>query len=144
MLICGSRILNQLDEHREILELAQQTLPIREGHEPQFQAPWQARVFALMVSMVNNHHFPWKNFQERLAAAIKRQEETDRPQTGQEISQQYFDCWLMASQETLLSEGFLTLDNIAAQIEVIKSKASEIRENQTAVNLDVIQAQSRS
>ena len=130
MLTYGSRILNLLDQHREVIDTARAAIPgVCEG-EPLFHAPWQARIFALIVALVKKNHFPWKTFQEQLVAAIKQNNDGVNQQSAQHVEQDYFDSWLAAAEETLKINGFLTDDDVAEQIKQIRLSVKAIRDSQ--------------
>lgn len=76
-----------------------------EDEAPTFEAPWQARVFGLAVSMYRDGgHFEWRSFQERLAAEI----ETDGPIDPDAVEAAYYRRWLAALEQLLVETGYLT------------------------------------
>lgn len=98
---------------------------------PLFQAPWQTRIFALIVALVQAGHFPWTAFQERLAANITAAEKGADPCDAAAVEARYFDCWLRAVEETLRAEGLIEADAVAARIEDIRATVDAIRSAQT-------------
>ena len=71
----------------------------RDNGELVFMAPWQGRVFALAVVLVERLDLPWDAFRRRLIAAIA--EDPDRP---------YYDSWAIALESLVLSLGLTTPD----------------------------------
>jgi len=71
---------------------------------PTFEAPWQARSFALAVALTEagpdtdgvGNGRPWKTFQRRLVAEIDRDE-----------SAPYYEQWLAALERLVVEEGLL-------------------------------------
>jgi nitrile hydratase accessory protein len=139
MLICGSLILNLFDQHRDALDQVAAIIPGLEQDAPLFHAPWQARIFALIVATVKQGHLPWKNFQVQLVKAITEKEitEKERGMSGEEIVQidnGYFDCWLVAVEETLKHEGIIAGEDVGRKVEEIRSSIVEIRASQLTHN----------
>jgi nitrile hydratase accessory protein len=130
MLICGSPILNLFDQHRDALDQVRAIIPDLEADVSLFDAPWQARIFALIVATVKQGHLPWETFQIQLVKAIT---EKERGWSGDEVVKMdngYFDCWLTAVEETLKHEGIIADQDIAHKIEEIGSAIAEIRSGQ--------------
>ncbi|WP_179954327.1 nitrile hydratase accessory protein [Denitrobaculum tricleocarpae] len=122
--------MNPFEQHREALDLAQATLPDRSDSEPLFRTPWHARIFALIVALVKNEEIPWKSFQEKLVSTLKQHQSADVQLTAEEIDLQYFECWLLAAEETLLEAGFVETSQVARQIEAIRTSVVQTRADQ--------------
>jgi nitrile hydratase alpha subunit/nitrile hydratase accessory protein len=69
---------------------------------PAFDAPWQARSFALAVALTEDR--PWGQFQKRLVAAIDRDEEAS-----------YYEQWLAALESMVFEAGLLDGDAVTAR-----------------------------
>lgn len=123
--------MNQFDRYRDVLDLARTTMPQLSDNSPLFHAPWQARIFALIVAMVKNGHLPWKTFQQQLVRAIEQRKADITPTTTKEIEDQYFDCWLEATEMTFQEEGFAAPKDITRQIEKISAAVAQIRASQS-------------
>ncbi|QIG49105.1 nitrile hydratase accessory protein [Nordella sp. HKS 07] len=95
-----------------------------------FQAPWQARIFALIVESVKAGHFPWTDFQSRLVAALARNDDSGQSASDELIERYYFDAWLEAAEETLLSLGLITAGEVDLQIENVRAVVDNIRSAQ--------------
>jgi nitrile hydratase accessory protein len=122
--------LNLFDQHRDALDQVRAIIPDLEADAPLFDAPWQARIFALIVATVKQGHLPWKTFQMQLVKVIT---EKERGRSGDEVVKMdngYFDCWLTAFEETLKHEGIIADEDIARKIEEIGSAIAEIRTGQ--------------
>jgi nitrile hydratase accessory protein len=145
MLIYGSPILNLFDQHRDALDQVRAIIPGLEEDAPLFHAPWQARIFALIVAAVKQGHLPWKTFQTQLVKAITEKEITEKEITEKEITEKgrsmsgedplkidsgYFDCWLVAVEETLKHEGIIAGEDVSRKIEEIGSSIAGIRASQ--------------
>lgn len=103
---------------------------LRYGNSPLFQAPWQARIFALIVEAVKAGHFPWTDFQSRLVAALARNDEAGRSESDELIERHYFDAWLLAAEETLLALGLIAAGEVDRQIETVCAEVDRIRHAQ--------------
>jgi nitrile hydratase accessory protein len=77
--------------------MGEQTSPPRDNGELVFDAPWQARAFAIAVATVERTGLSWDAFRLRLMDAIA--DEPDRP---------YYDSWVAALEALVVSEGLTT------------------------------------
>ena len=66
-------------------------IPRGDDDEPVFAEPWEARVFALVVSLHRAGRFEWKTFQSLLVDEIGRSERAGQPRT-------YYLNWAMAAE----------------------------------------------
>ncbi len=71
----------------------------RDNGEIAFDAPWQARAFALAVATVERLNLPWDAFRARLMAAI-----TDDP------ARPYYESWAAALEDLVTSFGLTSAD----------------------------------
>lgn len=122
--------MNQPDDHRLVIAALERGRLSADRNTPLFHAPWQARVFALIVEAVKAGHFPWTDFQGRLVAALARNEEIGACGDDEHIEGHYFDAWLEAAEETLLSLGLIGAGEIDRQIEVVRAEVDKIRNAQ--------------
>jgi nitrile hydratase accessory protein len=79
-----------------IAMMGEQTSPPRDNGELVFDAPWQARAFAIALATVERTGLPWDAFRLRLIDAIA--DEPDRP---------YYDCWVVALEALVVKEGLI-------------------------------------
>ncbi|MEO1194267.1 MAG: nitrile hydratase accessory protein [Pseudomonadota bacterium] len=116
------------------LALAQSLLPQKAGDEPLFHAPWEARIFALVVAMVERTHLDWAVFQQRLAARITEREAAEglAPQSCQatEVSRFYYESWLQAAEDTLAAEQLLSEGEVEEKILLLREAVEALREKQ--------------
>lgn len=118
------------DPADSVAAAALRSLPARSAQDPIFRLAWHARVFSLIVSLVKEGRIHWPDFQERLVRHIGKSEPSAGCATAEEIDLQYFDCWLEAAHETLVAEGIITDQDIAAQVERIHMTVEGIRVEQ--------------
>jgi nitrile hydratase accessory protein len=85
------------DLSRAIASMGEQTSPPRDNGELVFDAPWQARAFAIAVATVERTGLSWDAFRLRLMDAIA--DEPDRP---------YYDSWVAALEALVVSAGLTT------------------------------------
>lgn len=89
--------------------------------ERAFDAPWQARAFAVAVAATREGDHSWERFQERLAAEVERADArrvpADAGVEGMEEDPEtvYYDQWLGALSRLLIESGTLTAEEIAAR-----------------------------
>lgn len=77
----------------------------REGAEVVFEAPWQARAFAVAVALRRNGDLDWERFQAHLVA------ELEGVDAGEEAA--YYDAWLRAVESLLVGDGVIDRRELA-------------------------------
>ena len=75
----------------------------RDNGELVFSAPWEARVFAIAVALVDRLDLPWDAFRSRLIEQITA--EPDRP---------YYESWAAALESLVVDLGLATPDALQA------------------------------
>lgn len=79
--------------------------PPRDNGELVFAAPWEGRVFALAVALVERLDLPWDEFRTRLTDAI-----ADAPERP------YYESWSAALERLVVDHGVCTEDVITAAV----------------------------
>jgi nitrile hydratase accessory protein len=77
--------------------MGEQTSPPRDNGELVFDAPWQARAFAIALVAVERSGLTWDAFRLRLMDAI-----------GDEPNRPYYDSWVAALEALVVSAGLTT------------------------------------
>ena len=81
-----------------------------------FDAPWEARAFALALALADRGALVWETFRERLIAAIAA---SDAAAAAGRSAAGYYECWLAALEDALTRGNLvnaLELDQRAALI----------------------------
>lgn len=82
--------------------------------EPTFEAPWQARSFAIAVALSDHYRgeYSWQEFQERLVREI------ENPADGDTSSSEsvYYEQWLRALEQLVIEEEFVDTDAVRDRI----------------------------
>lgn len=83
-----------------------------------FAEPWEARAFAMAVTLFEGGRFSWNEFRERLIEEIARADSAaalrDAPVEGA-----YYECWLRALEKLLGAKGILSAAEIERRAEAI-------------------------
>jgi nitrile hydratase accessory protein len=85
-------------------------IPI-DGAAARFDAPWQARIFAAVVSLAEAGCFRWEEFQQRLSAEVGH---------GDGDPRHYYEHWLAAAETLLAEKGLLTSDGLVGRIAALR------------------------
>ncbi|WP_330633239.1 nitrile hydratase accessory protein [Halocatena halophila] len=94
------------------------------GGDLSFDAPWQARAFATVVTLYRQGFFEWNEFQARLIEAIESADTAD----DEDIEDVYYRHWLEAAEQLLYDKGVLrgdVLDRRIGEFESGERDASE-------------------
>ena len=78
------------------------------GSEPVFEAPWEARAFALAVELNARGLFTWSEWAEGLGREIAAPDEMGRPRP-------YYVCWLSALESLATGKGMTSWDRLEAR-----------------------------
>ncbi len=82
------------------------------GEPPQFQSPWEARAFAMVVKLSEAGHFTWSEwvgFLSRSIAESGAKEATD----GRRRS--YGEQWIAAAESLLIAKGITSAEQLQAR-----------------------------
>ena len=80
---------------------------------PTFDAPWQARAFALAVALTDEHAeetLTWNEFQTRLVEKMNADREDEDPEAV------YYRQWLTALERSLIEREILDSGELAARV----------------------------
>jgi nitrile hydratase accessory protein len=91
-------------------------LPEQAG-ELQFETPWQARVFSLVVTLYRDGVFEWNEFQSRL---IEEVQDHDYDEEGT-LESVYYHQWMTAFQKLLVEKGLCAPGEIERRATEFKS-----------------------
>jgi nitrile hydratase accessory protein len=69
-----------------------------------FDAPWQGRVLALALAVVDERGLDWDDFRRRLIASVEA--DPDRP---------YYESWTAALTDLVVDVGVVTQDDLDAR-----------------------------
>ena len=75
-------------------------LPV-EADEPVFQAPWEARAFAIVNQLATAEYYSWSDWTDYLANEISV---TEQVSPG---SKTYYEQWVIACEKLLAAKGLL-------------------------------------
>jgi nitrile hydratase accessory protein len=92
---------------------------------PTFDAPWQARVFALAVALTDEHDvaaLTWREFQSRLVAEVDADREAGDPEVA------YYRQWLAALEQALVERGVLDPGELAARVDAFEADDRDAHE----------------
>jgi nitrile hydratase accessory protein len=80
-----------------------------------FNAPWEAKAFAMVVSLHQQGHFSWTEWAETIAAEIERDRGSD-PETP------YYELWLRAAEKIIDAKGLCTTGELRATAAVLSAQ----------------------
>lgn len=85
----------------------------RQDDEPAFEAPWQARAFAVAVQLTERGEgdLPWETFQARLVEEIEADGDA-----AEATEATYYEQWLRALERLLVEEGLVTGDELDERV----------------------------
>jgi nitrile hydratase accessory protein len=77
-----------------------------EVNEPVFQAPWEARAFAIVNQLATAKHYSWAEWTDYLVNEISATEQ------AAPSSKTYYEQWVMACEKLLTAKGLLDSESI--------------------------------
>jgi len=98
-----------LDEARALC--ADMPIP-RQDDEPVFQAPWEARVFALVVNLHKQGRFAWSEWVDHLVSEI------DAARDAGAFATPYYELWVRACEKLLSGKSLMS--SVALQDKIVE------------------------
>lgn len=78
-----------------------------------FAEPWEARAFAIALTLSGGKRFSWDEFRERLIAEIAQADAADEGRGSSDADPgQYYECWLAALEQVLRAKSLLGAEEI--------------------------------
>ena len=87
-----------------------------------FAEPWEARAFALAVSLSRNGRFSWNEFRDRLIAEIAVADAAER---ASQTPASYYECWLAALEKLIVAKGMTNVVEVDGRAEIIAANPPE-------------------
>jgi nitrile hydratase accessory protein len=81
-----------------------------------FAEPWEARVFALTLSLADRGRFAWNEFRDLLIAEITLADAAERVGDPKPT---YYECWLAAFEKLLAVKGMTDAAEVSERAEII-------------------------
>lgn len=77
-----------------------------------FAEPWEARAFAIAVTLSGGKRFSWDEFRDRLIAEIAHADAAHEGAATSNTGEQYYECWLAALEQVLCAKSLLDGEEI--------------------------------
>jgi len=77
-----------------------------------FDSPWEAKVFALIVSLNQQGHFEWTEWAETISGEIAS-DKGNQPETP------YYELWLRAAERIIAAKGLCVAGDLSAMKETL-------------------------
>jgi nitrile hydratase accessory protein len=78
-----------------------------------FAEPWEARAFAIALTLSSGKGFSWNEFRDRLIAEIAQADTAHEGGAGIDSHPgQYYECWLAALEQVLCAKSMLGAEEI--------------------------------
>ena len=97
---------------REISHMEGERALPRDNGELLFEAPWEARAFALAVALNQSGLYPWRDFSSELAHQISAGEKAGAPQA-------YYRAWLHSLEALLQKKGLVKSAEMQSRAEAV-------------------------
>ena len=78
--------------------------------EPVFQAPWEAKAFAIAHQLAADRQYSWTEWNDQLVQEIATAE------SSATNSRTYYECWLQACEKLLIAKGILDVQAIDQKV----------------------------
>jgi len=90
----------------------------RDGDDPVFSAPWEARAFAFVAALAESGRITWPDFQAALIAEIEAAGENPAAEYD---SATYYRHWLAAAERLLATRKLLGDEELEERIETLNN-----------------------
>ena len=88
------------------------TLPAEDADAPRFAAPWEARAFALVVTLARDGHFAWSEWVEVFSKEVAA---ADAIEAAGGTPPSYYAQWLVAAETLLAQKGLAAPSQLEAR-----------------------------
>jgi nitrile hydratase accessory protein len=85
---------------------------ITDAEDTVFAEPWEARAFAIALTLSGGKGFSWDEFRTRLIAEIAQADAVREPRDDVDTAPKYYECWLAALEKILREKALLGADDI--------------------------------
>ncbi len=92
--------------------LLDRMLPGREGSGPVFAEPWEAKAFAMIVSLADAGHFSWSDWVDRFSAEVAT---ATAIEAAGGKAKTYYEQWLDAAETILVEKGVTSRAQLIAK-----------------------------
>ena len=100
---------NNMNFDKTISEIRQKEELPEDAGNINFQAPWQARAFSIVLSLYEKDLFTWNEFQSRL---IEQVQDEDHAQINNQPESVYYQQWISALENLLVEKGICNPEEI--------------------------------
>ncbi|MEM9483835.1 MAG: nitrile hydratase accessory protein [Cyanobacteria bacterium P01_F01_bin.116] len=97
--------------------------PSQTNSEPVFQAPWEARAFAMVNQLANAQEYSWSEWTEQFATEISTAENEPTDTSS------YYERWVHACEKLLIAKGILEPLAVEQRMEKILSEREATAEH---------------
>lgn len=99
-------------ELSQVALLASRSLPMCVDGEMVFREPWEARAFALVVSMSQAGYFTWSEWVDFFSEQVTKA--TDAEAAGAPV-RTYYEQWVDATEALLIEKGLTSSEQLSAR-----------------------------
>ena len=92
--------------------LLDRTLPGRDGEGPVFAEPWEAKAFAMIVSLADAGFFSWSDWVDCFSTEVASA--TAAEAAGRTVKT-YYEQWLDAAETLLVAKGVTSREQLVAK-----------------------------
>ncbi|MEM9008098.1 MAG: nitrile hydratase accessory protein [Cyanobacteria bacterium P01_F01_bin.86] len=97
--------------------------PLQTDTEPVFQAPWEARAFAIVNQLANTQRYSWSEWTDQFVQEITAAENEPKDTSI------YYERWVRACEKLLIQKGILDPLAIEQRIEEILIERNAAKEH---------------
>ena len=87
--------------------------------EPVFQAPWEAKAFAIVNQLAADQQYSWTEWNNQFVQEIERSE------SSASASRTYYECWVQACEKLLTTKAILSTQEIDQKVVNLAQEATE-------------------
>ncbi|WP_250866734.1 nitrile hydratase accessory protein [Caballeronia sp. INSB1] len=95
-----------------IPQLRQRAVPICADGDMAFREPWEAKAFAIVVTLSGEGYFTWSEWVERFSEHVAR---ATADEASGKMPKTYYEQWVDAAEELLIEKGVTSREQIFAK-----------------------------
>lgn len=99
------------------------SVSLRSENEPIFQAPWEAKAFAIVNQLAKTRRYSWSEWTEQFAQEISAAENESTDTSS------YYERWVRACEKLLITKGILEPLAVEQRIEQLEAEREKTIEH---------------
>lgn len=96
----------------QVAQLRSRSLPVCADGDMVFTEPWEAKAFAIVVTLAQAGYFTWSEWVDCFSTHVER---ATNAEVAGNVSKTYYEQWVDAAEDLLVSKGLTSAEQLFAK-----------------------------